>query len=89
MHGKPPIVKAEPIRATKLKTSIIDEKLNEEQKTSKRSSSLAALSKPGLKIGGVDKEHWRCATCKFSNDNEQDQCNKCHDPKKILIEPKV
>ena len=35
------------------------------------------------------EEKWRCATCKFTNDNELTECSRCRDPKKVFKEAPV
>ena len=35
------------------------------------------------------EEKWRCATCKFTNDNELTECSRCHDPKKVFKEAPI
>merc|ERR1712228_403748 len=47
---------------------------------------------PGRTIGVQNlkkEERWRCATCKFTNDNELTECGRCRDPKKVLKEAPV
>ncbi len=87
-NGKPPQVKAVPVRGTNMGPSIIDQRLQEESK-GLRSSSFDKISQQGLKIGGTDDFKWRCATCKFANEKEKSSCSRCHDLKNALKEPKI
>ena len=44
-------------------------------------------SKVGKKVGiNTDKTRWRCKTCKFLNDEENEKCHMCRDEKHILQE---
>jgi hypothetical protein len=36
-----------------------------------------------------DKSKWRCATCKFLNEDELEICSRCKDPKQEFKEKKV
>ena len=44
-----------------------------------KSSSIP--NKGGVRIGECkDEDKWRCRTCKFLNDIENDECTTCGDP---------
>ena len=89
--GKPPAVKSVPIRAASTKHTPAWQ-IRQEEEDKKGQIGFNQMRGPGRTIGVQNlkkEEKWRCATCKFTNDNELTECGRCKDPKKVFKEVPV
>jgi len=64
----------------------------EEEKAAAGQIGFQNMRGPGKRIGVAELKKegkWRCATCKMANEAGAEECVRCHDPKKVLIEKAV
>ena len=89
--GKPPAVKSVPIRAASTKHKPAWQ-IKQEEENKQGQIGFNQMRGPGRTIGVQNlkkEEKWRCATCKFTNDNELTECGRCRDPKKVFKEAPI